>query len=153
MIDFNFVTARLALGKHLKNDPANLQALVDAGITHIVCLQTEADDAPLLQKYATDIKYCHAPTDDDHTSKPNDWFQKVLEFVLPALSEPRTKVYIHCAAGISRSSSMLYAVLRALGHSRPLASWMLKEARPIVQINYQKDADRAVRELGYNDQY
>lgn len=151
MLDFSFINSRLAVGKRLKGDLANLQVLKDAGITHIINLQSEEDDAPLL--HGTGIHYCHAPTDDDHTPKPTEWFAKTIDFALRALAEPGTKIYVHCMAGISRSSSTAYAILRALGHSRATATWMLKDARPVVQINYMKDADRAVRELGYNEHY
>ena len=153
MLDYGWVNTRLAVGGHLNNDPSRLEELVNAGITHIINLQVEEDDAPLIQKCGANVQYLRVPMWDDHESKPNEFFHAVIDFSLGALVVPRTKVYIHCAAGISRSTSMVYAVLRALGWDSATASRLVIIARPIAQLNYKQDADRAVHELGYNNGY
>jgi protein-tyrosine phosphatase len=86
--------------------------------------------------------------DDGHV-KPIDWFKRAIDFALPALALPNTKIYAHCAAGINRGPSLAYAILRAQGLEANLAYSLIKTARPISFIGYAKDADIAIKSLGY----
>ena len=77
------------------------------------------------------------------------WFGAGIGFALPALAQPRTKVYAHCAAGVNRGPSMAAAILMALGVNGPTVWQMIVSARPQVSLAYFDDAVAAVASLGY----
>lgn len=146
-MNFNFVTHRLAVGSAIDTD-ADVQTLINAGITHIIDCRAEFDDAPLLAKYPQ-IKYLYNGVDDDMQAKPIAWFEKSISFALEALSHPGNKVYSHCAAGINRGPSTGYAILRALGLSGIATEALIRFHRPIAMIAYASDADVAIKALKY----
>jgi protein-tyrosine phosphatase len=122
-MDMTWVTDRIAVGGGIWNDE-NMAELVEHGITHIIDMQIEFDDRPLAEPYP--VKVLFNPTDDDFLPKPPQLFQAGVEFALAALDEPRSRVYIHCAAGVHRAPMMTLAILRVLG-------WTLKEAKAVIQ--------------------
>lgn len=122
-MDMTWVTDRLAVGGGIWNEE-NMAQLVKAGVTHIIDMQIEFDDRPLAGPHGVRVLY--NPTDDDFQLKPPDLFQRGVDFVLEALDDPKSKVYIHCAAGVHRAPMMILAVLRALG-------WSLHDARELIQ--------------------
>ena len=141
----NFVTPRLATGAALTGPP-DLDALSGTGITHVIDCRTEFDDGSLL---ARRFHYLYDPTADDGQPKPPGWFQPGIVFALQALSQPATRVYAHCAAGVNRGPSMCYAIMRAFGWSAADAAGTIRSARPVAQIRYSPDADAALASLGY----
>ena len=146
MADFNFVTDRLATGGGV-NSPADVQALLAAGITHVIDCRGEFDDGPLFSK--TGVSYIWNGVEDDGKPKTPDWFAKSLSFAMPALGQPKFKVYAHCAAGVNRGPSTCYAILRALGFTAQGAEAIIRAARPQVGLAYKHDADLAIPTLGY----
>src|SRR4029077_5734025 len=122
-MDMTWVTDRIAVGGGIWNDE-NMAELVEQGVTHIVDMQIEFDDRPLAEPYP--VKVLFNPTDDDFLPKPPQLFQAGVEFALAALDEPKSRVYIHCAAGVHRAPMMTLAILRVLG-------WSLKEAKAVIQ--------------------
>jgi hypothetical protein len=122
-MDMTWVTERIAVGGGIWNEQ-NMEELVKMGVTHIIDMQIEFDDRPLAVPY--DVKVLYNPTDDDFQIKPPELFQKGVEFALEAMEEPRSKLYIHCAAGVHRAPMMALAVLRTLG-------WTLKDAKDMIQ--------------------
>ena len=85
-------------------------------------------------------------TPDDGLPKAASWFGKGIGFVLRA--QHAGKVLIHCEAGVNRSPSMAYAVLRAMGRSPIEAADTVLRAVPRANLRYQQDAESAIRELG-----
>lgn len=148
MSDFAFVTARLATGAKVNSD-ADVQALVDAGITAVIDCRIEFDDTPLLATHPQ-LLYLWNGTADDGEPKPPQWFEKSLTFALPLLARPQHKVYAHCSAGVNRGPSTAYAILRAFGLSSPIAFNLVKTARPQARIAYSGDADAAIASLDYD---
>jgi len=122
-MDMSWVTDRIALGGGIWND-ANMEELIDLGMTHIIDMQIEFDDRPLAEPWGVQVLF--NPTDDDFEQKPPDLFQRGVDFALAALDEPEGKVYIHCAAGVHRAPMMTLALLRVLG-------WTLKDAMELIQ--------------------
>jgi len=122
-MDMSWVTDRIALGGGIWND-ANMEELIDLGMTHIIDMQIEFDDRPLAEPYGVQVLF--NPTDDDFEPKPPDLFQRGVDFALAALDGPGGKVYIHCAAGVHRAPMMTLALLRVLG-------WTLKDAMELIQ--------------------
>lgn len=122
-MDMTWVTDRIAVGGGIWNDQ-NMEELVNMGVTHVIDMQIEFDDRPVAEPYG--VKVLYNPTDDDFQVKPADLFNKGVEFALDALAEPKSKLYIHCAAGVHRAPMMTLAVLRVLG-------WSLKDAKQLIQ--------------------
>jgi hypothetical protein len=137
---FSFVTPRLVTGGLLTS--ADAAGLVAGGVTHVLNL-AETEDMPW------GVAYLHNPTADDGTHKPPSWFEASLNFALPALAEPRHKVYCHCQAGYNRGPSTAYCILRALGLDAQLTEALIRSHRPVVGLRYKADADLAVVALGY----
>jgi protein-tyrosine phosphatase len=145
-MDFNFVSTRVATGAAITDDK-DVQALIKAGITHIIDCRAEFDDLSLLKGY--NITYLYNGVHDDGRPKPVSWFQHSIEFALEALLHPSNKIYAHCAAGVNRGPSTAYAILRALGLNSSQAESFIKAGRPIALIGYMKDADAAITALKY----
>ena len=141
MVDFNFVTTRLATGGSIASRE-DAQALIQAGITHVIDCTAQLDPT------GTSLVVLYNPTDDDGQPKPAEWFSRSLSFALGALYQPHNKVYAHCAAGFNRGPSTAYAILRALGWSAEEAEAQIRKHRT-VGLAYKKDADAAVIALGY----
>lgn len=145
-MDFDYVTRRIAVGAAI-GSPDDVRQLLLAGITHVVDCRAEFDDTPLFAAGGATVLWIGVQ--DDGQPKPASWFQKGIEFALPALVRPGAEVYFHCAAGVNRGPSMCYATLRAWGFGADAAEYMIRLARPQVGLAYKKDADQAVVELGY----
>lgn len=146
MADFSFVTARLATGGAI-SDASDVLALRNAGISHVIDCRFEFDDGPLLA--SAGLRYLYNPAQDDGQPKSPSWFGTSLSFALPALSQPVTRVYAHCAAGVNRGPSTVLAILLAYGLSLDFAEQLIRSARPQVQLAYKADAVAAVSVLGY----
>lgn len=147
MADFEFCSTRVATGAAVSGE-ADVQALVDAGVTHVVDARAEFDDAPLFAAHPA-ISYLWNPAEDDGQTKPPEYFAKTLGFALPALAVPHTKVYCHCAAGVNRGPSNAFAVLVAQGWTAGGAEALIRAARPQVGLAYKNDAIAACKTLGY----
>ena len=141
----DFVTQRLATGGALSG-PTDVDALASLGVTHVIDCRAEFDDGALLAKR---FHYIYAPTADDGQTKAPAWFELGIVFALQALSQPRNRVYAHCAAGVNRGPSMCYSIMRALGWRDADALSTIKSARPVAQVRYSGDAEIAVVTLGY----
>jgi len=131
MVDYHFVTDRLAVGGCIRNAEC-MRHLVSAGITHVINMMHEFDDHAI--NAGTGIELLQNGTTDDFLPKPTTLFWKGVDFTLKAFENPSAKVYVHCAAGVHRSPIMVLAILRALGHERKQAINMITEARP--QANF-----------------
>ncbi len=147
MADFDFSTARVATGAAI-NSVADVEALVSAGITHVIDCIAGSSDTPLLAGHPS-ITYLYNGVEDDGQPKPPDWFGRSLAFALPALGMPHNKIYAHCAAGVNRGPSTAYAILRGQGFTSVLAEQVIRATRPQVGLAYKGDADKAIPILGY----
>jgi protein-tyrosine phosphatase len=131
MVDYHFVTERLAVGGTI-GTAENMRELAQAGITHVVNLQKEFDDSLIADGSGLSVLWVGC--EDDFLPKPSKLFWEAVHFTLEALVDPDSKVLFHCAAGVHRSPIMLMAVLRVLGHERREAMEMIRNARP--QANF-----------------
>jgi protein tyrosine phosphatase (PTP) superfamily phosphohydrolase (DUF442 family) len=147
-MDYNFINNRVATGAAISSTK-DVDALVAAGITHIINCRKEFDDKPLLVNHPQ-IGYLFNGVHDDGKKKLVSWFQPSIEFALAALAQPHNKVYAHCAAGINRGPSTAFAILRALGMNYDDAKAAIRRVRPKATVNYRHDADDAVKALGYD---
>ena len=130
-MDMTWVTDQIALGGGIWNDE-NMEELVRRGVTHIINMQIEFDDRPLAEPYP--VKVLNNPTDDDFMPKPPALFQAGVEFALEALDNPKSKVYIHCAAGVHRAPMMTLAILCSLSWKLADALRLIEARRPVVDF-------------------
>jgi hypothetical protein len=150
MVDFNFVTTRLATGAAMTG-PADVQALAAAGITHIIDCRNDFNDAPLLASDpAISYLWNGVPDDGNPATHGDTWFGKSLGFALPALSRPRTRVYCHCTAGVNRGPSTAFAIMLASGFTPLNAESIIRAARPVVGLAYRTEAIASVTGLSYS---
>ncbi len=142
--DHQWVTKRIALGSAVVTR-GQVQALIADGITHVLDCRLAEGGGALYE--GTTIRYLANPTADDGKPKPVEWFKKGIGFVLTSLAIPNARVLIHCMMGVSRSPSMTYAVLRALGNSGDDAVKLIRTARVLAGVRYREDADRAIETI------
>lgn len=122
-----------------------MHGLVRYGFTHVIDLRhTTPDDL-----FVRDFVYYWNPARDDGREKSVRWFDEALRFALTALSYPNQRVYVGCHQGNSRSPSIVFAILLALGLPRDVAYNLVLDNRIGCMIRYADDAERAVKELGY----
>ena len=131
MVDYHFVTERLAVGGAI-DTAENMRELARDGITHVVNMQVEFDDG--LISDGTGVQVLWNACGDDFLPKPAELFWKGVRFALEALHHPDTRVLFHCAMGIHRSAFMLLAVLRVQGHDLWPAIHMIQKARPQAEF-------------------
>jgi protein-tyrosine phosphatase len=130
-MDMSWVTERVALGGGIWNS-RNMEELAQAGVTHVLNMQIEFDDATLAAPYG--IRVLWNPTDDDFLPKPSALLKRGVDFALEALSDPHARLYIHCAAGVHRAPMMTLAILCALGWEIETAMVLIETRRPVVDF-------------------
>ncbi len=130
-MDMTWVTDRIAVGGGIWNAD-NMAEVVNAGVSHIVDMQSEFDDTPLAVRHAVTVLW--NPVDDDFQPKPAEVFQRGVEFVQGALEQEDSKVFIHCAAGVHRAPMMTLAVLCSLGWKLNDAMQLVESKRPVADF-------------------
>ena len=149
MIDFDFITPRLAVGG-APMDYQDADQLGLAGITHDIDTTWKETDQSILASFPG-ISVLWNPTEDDGQEKPPWWFRDSIEFAFQALSTPHAKLYVHCDSGLNRSPSTVLAIMMALGWEYDAAMDLIHDKRPATKgwVRYATDAANAVNDLGY----
>ncbi len=101
------------------------------GITHIVNVtgdipnkfqrkpkESSSENADIDQKTeefeaSLECEYLQIDIEDSMRSQVTPYFQEVIQFISKAISNKKNRVLVHCAAGVSRSSTMVMAYLMA----------------------------------------
>jgi protein-tyrosine phosphatase len=130
-MDMSWVTERIALGGGIWN-AGNMEELARAGITHVLNMQIEFDDRPLAEPLG--IRVLWNPTDDDFLPKSPELLKRGVDFAQDALAQPKTRLYIHCAAGVHRAPMMTLAVLCAMEFEIEAAMVLIETRRPVVDF-------------------
>jgi len=130
-MDITWVTERIGLGGGIWTS-RNMEELAQAGVTHVINMQIEFDDRPLAGAYGVQVLW--NPIDDDFLPKPLEIFRRGVDFALQALEDPRTKLYVHCAAGVHRAPMMTLAILCALEYEIEAAMELVQTKRPVVDF-------------------
>jgi len=142
------VTDRLYVSGDLPNSQDGFDRVLGAwraiGITHVVDLRGEWNDAVAVAAAAPEINYLHLGTHDDGSAhgQEKEWFSQGVDAITEALADPASRVMVHCHMGVNRAPSMAYAVLLDLGHGIEEGLKAIRNARPIAAIAYARDAIR-----------
>jgi len=144
-MDMTWITDRIALGGGIWT-AAKMAKVARPGITHIIDMQSEFDDSALAAPYGITVLW--NPTDDDFQLKPPEIFQRGVDFAVQALDESRSKLLIHCAAGVHRAPMMALAVLCSLGWKLEDAMRLIQARRPTVDFAdvYVKSVSRYLQQ-------
>lgn len=131
LLAYSRVTPMLYVGPQYR--ARGKRALARAGITHIVNMRSEFDDAAhgLIPQDAPG-RYCHLPTTDDAAPSPAHLAQGAA-FIREAIGGGG-KVYIHCSAGVGRAPTMAAAYLIEQGCDMDAALDLIRKARPFIYL-------------------
>ncbi|KAK0403838.1 hypothetical protein QR680_017150 [Steinernema hermaphroditum] len=99
------------------------------GITHAV------DCTNLKNKKVEGVEYLHLPMDDNELQNIRQYFDSTADFIQKA-AEKGGKVLVYCAAGVSRSATivMMYLVIKEKMNLRE-AFTIVNKIRPIIAPN------------------
>jgi dual specificity phosphatase 3 len=128
------------LDSHHPTAQRQIAEWVAAGITHIIDVRDEWSDEALVAEVAPHLHYIHLGVDDAGQPMEDDWFDTGVTAALNALSDPDSRVLVHCHMGVNRGPSMGFAILLALGFAPRRALQAIVDARPIAAILYASDA-------------
>lgn len=144
--NLHFVTAQLAIGGDLNafDDTLageQLDDLLRLGITHVLDVRMEWDDAQTFTDRAPHVRYLHHGMDDAGQAVPAEWFERVVGWAEDAYrQDPDAVVLAHCHMGINRGPSVGFAILLALGWDPVEAIAAVRRARPVANVWYAADA-------------
>ena len=131
LLQYSRVTVSLYVGPQYRKN--GKRALLKAGITHIVNMRSEFDDALYDLTLGDNIPdyYCHLPTVDDEPISERH-IAKGIQFIDSAI-RVGGRVYIHCSAGVGRAPSMAAAYLISCGYSAEDALDQIRRVRPFIK--------------------
>jgi protein-tyrosine phosphatase len=134
--DVTRITGWLSVGGLIEDDE-EAAWLRDNGVTHVINVAAELDDALLCATH--DFGYYHVRWPDDGAAKPTHDFLEALAWLADAeaaLAEQRRRLHVllHCVAGAYRSPLLATFLLAAReGLSARAAYALLRERRPTVR--------------------
>lgn len=150
MPDISWVTPRVAVSSNPQ--PSWVPSMVRQGITDVLDLRGEPAangeaEIPEPQLYAgTSIRYHYVPMRDNGSRIPAAKYVEGVNVIKQVLASGG-KILVHCAAGQSRSPSMVYAYLRSQGASHDEAWTQIHTARPVAREQYFSSADAALPQI------
>ena len=141
--NLHFVTPTLAVGGDISAHDDELAVMqfteiCALGITHIVDVRLEWNDAEAFVQSAPHIGYLHHGMDDAGQAVPLEWFERAVGWIESA--GPDAVVLTHCHMGINRGPSLGFAVLLAQGWDPVEAITAIRTARPCANVWYAADA-------------
>lgn len=140
--DYQWVTPRIAVGSAITS-AGDVRALIDDGVTHVIDCRIESRYGEPSPYAGTSIAYLRCGVPDDGKPKPDEWFFTGIDFALRAFRRAEARVLVHCRMGMSRSPTMVFAILRAMGMPAVEAEERIKNARLVARVVYREDAERA----------
>ena len=120
---------RLCIGNQFS--AVNWEDLMSKEITHIVSAIGQ------LGEPIPDIQYHTVYYEDTSQTKPLQHWEAAAQFIKQALdSHPTNRILIHCAAGVSRSSStLIYYLMKEHNMKFSEAFRLVKDARSVIRPN------------------
>jgi protein-tyrosine phosphatase len=124
----NYITDNIFLGN--SEDAHNYYALKANNITHILTSAIEQD-----RPFTDSFHYLYFPIYDNPQVDISPYFCRAIEFIIDS-QRRGGNILIHCAAGVSRSASMVIAyliVIKRMSFSE--AKNFVEIRRPIINPN------------------
>ena len=118
---------------------ALLERWVALGITDIIDVRDEWNDAEFVAELAPGITYHHLGTHDDGGWQDDHWFESGIAAARQVQARGGRAI-VHCHMGVNRAPSMAFRLLLDSGHDPIEALEMIREARPIAAILYAEAA-------------
>lgn len=113
----------------------NLDNLKKTGITHVLCCMSGEGCNQGEMKYNNGLAYGYVPIFDMEDEDILSYFEFAIDFI-ERVQARNGKVLVHCAAGVSRSATIVCCYLmKAFSLSSRQAIETLKRVRPIIQPN------------------
>jgi hypothetical protein len=123
-VELKWVTPQLAIGTMI-GSLRNMRILANAGITHVINLQDDFDDATIVGDTGVQVYWLRIG--GPIAQAP---IEGAMEFARVALRDPDHSLFIHCVAGRNRSPHIAYAALRMLGVTDSGARSRIRKAEP-----------------------
>ena len=115
--------------------PRSLPQLSERGVTAVVNLRREFDDAAIGAVLA---HYLHLPT-EDNTAPSQDTLDTGVRFIHEQVTQGGA-VYIHCGVGVGRAPTLAAAYLVSTGLT-PAEAWaLIRWKRPFIWPNRRQRA-------------
>ena len=110
----------------------DMDKMKELGITHIIVAAHE-----LKCRFPHDFKYVQIDIGDTMYENMLDIFENMARYINNVLLDKNNKILIHCAAGISRSSSIVIAYLIKYTDMKTFDSAFnfLRKIRPLIEPN------------------
>lgn len=157
-MDFSRICDNLLVGTTPETE-TDVQLLLNEGVTHVINCRDDVDDAKL---FSGRFRYLWNGTPDWNPSapfggepKPASWFEKSIEFWYGPRNDPQNRLLVHCSAGVNRSATTAWMLLRSLQIDGADADIIIDTHRPaatwgtIADHPWRNDAETALRMLGY----
>jgi len=147
MPSWSWITGKIALGS--APSASEVRTMQQQGITDVLDLRGEpraGETGPRPQMYeGSGIRYHYVGMLDRGGAEPAAKYHEGVGIMTEALSDPAAKILVHCAAGISRSPSMVYAYLLSTGMT-PASAWnLIHSHRRVASQQYFRWAEAAIR--------
>ncbi len=133
-MDYDWITAAIALGAAL-DKRSDADELVAQGVTHVVNMCVgQADDAYFARHQGVHLVSFGLADGENAGDLGYERLKEAISYIANVLAgDPGAKVYLHCAAGISRSPAVMCGVLMRTDQiSLTDALDRVRRARPIV---------------------
>ena len=148
MPDISWITPKVAIGS--EPSASWVSAMRTQGITDVLDLRGEprAREVAEPELYAgTPIRYHYLPMLDRGGREPVEAYVRGVQIIDCAVRSGG-KILVHCAAGISRSPSMVYAYLRSIRESSRAEAWeQIRSRRRVASQQYFDSADAALPQI------
>ncbi|XP_012278740.1 serine/threonine/tyrosine-interacting protein isoform X2 [Orussus abietinus] len=129
------VVPGLYLGPYSAASRSKLQALLQQGITHIVCVRQNIEAHFIRANFPDNFKYLVLDIADTATENIIQHFQKVKAFIDEGLNSGG-QVLVHGNAGISRSAALVLAyVMETYGLTQTQAYAIVQQRRFCINPN------------------
>jgi len=128
-LDPDYVIDNIYIGSVLSS--TSLDKMKNFGLTHVIAVGKE-----LREQFPNDFKYYKLNIIDSQTQKIDDLLDEVTNFIHESNNKSENKILVHCAAGVSRSASIVIAYLIRYKKMRFIkAHDFLEKCRPVIDPN------------------